>query len=373
MPSWRDERDEGARGSEGGETRSPPPGPPTLGVDAGWRPALGLWAGPDLDGGVEEAEDAGHRGVRGEGEVGAGHLVVAGRQPPGAEIDGHPGRSRWASLGEHPHHLATGEEPVDQADIVGIGRRRPPEEMTAGGVLRLERVEEEGDPPEPVLLRVPVAAEVRPVALSRPGEVGQQPAVGGAADPVPAVEELHQSVPVGPLPHHEDRRERGDLDLEVGLGRRDPHGVPINGGLGRHASSSGRNGCIHRSSESVPYARNAAAVASLSSAPRKNTTLPSAKRHQCCMVMAADLPVAMTRKAQRTGTITSVSFEVNDSGVNSVISMEDAISLKKRATSSLPRWLPYHGADVLAASGAQSTSSATSARTASTSARPTAS
>src|SRR2546426_8367017 len=98
----------------------------------GWTPAgvplLGLWAGPDLDGGVEEAEDAGHRGVRGEGEVGAGHLVVAGRQPPGAEIDGRPGRSRWASLGEHPHHLATGEEPVDQADIVGVGRRRPPEE-----------------------------------------------------------------------------------------------------------------------------------------------------------------------------------------------------------------------------------------------------
>ena len=39
---------------------------------------------------------------------------------------------------------------------------------------------------------------------------------------------------------------------------------------------------------------NAAADCSVSSEPRKNTILPSAKRHQCCMFIAARLPVAFT-------------------------------------------------------------------------------
>jgi hypothetical protein len=67
---------------------------------------------------------------------------------------------------------------------------------------------------------------------------------------------------------------------------------------------------------------------------------------------------------------TSVSLDVKETGVNSVTSMFDPIYLKNRGTSLLPRWLPNHGTDVLAASAAQSTSSATSASTASRSPRP---
>src|SRR4029077_10785021 len=39
---------------------------------------------------------------------------------------------------------------------------------------------------------------------------------------------------------------------------------------------------------------NAFADCSVSSEPRKNTILPSAKRHQCCMYMHAELPVVRT-------------------------------------------------------------------------------
>ena len=41
-----------------------------------------------------------------------------------------------------------------------------------------------------------------------------------------------------------------------------------------------------------PDYENAVADCSVSSEPRKNTIFPSAKRHQCCMCIAARLPVA---------------------------------------------------------------------------------
>ncbi len=43
-----------------------------------------------------------------------------------------------------------------------------------------------------------------------------------------------------------------------------------------------------------PGYEKAAADCSVSSEPRKNTIFPSAKRHQCCMYIAAVLPVACT-------------------------------------------------------------------------------
>src|SRR5689334_16101106 len=113
----------------------------------------------------------------------------------------------------------------------------------------------------------------------------------------------------------------------------------------------------------------AAADCSLSSEPRKYVIFPSAKRNQCCMCIAARLPVALTVYSHHTATITSVSFAVNDSGENPEISTFDAISLKNCGTSDLPRNDPYHGTDVLAASAAQSTSSLSSASTASMSPR----
>ena len=57
------------------------------------------------------------------------------------------------------------------------------------------------------------------------------------------------------------------------------------------------------------------------------------------------MPVAFTVYAQRTATTTSVSLDANDSGVNSVTSTFDPISLKNRGTSPLPRKLPYQGTD----------------------------
>src|SRR5947209_8846726 len=108
---------------------------------------------------------------------------------------------------------------------------------------------------------------------------------------------------------------------------------------------------------------NAAADCSESSEPRKNTILPSAKRHQCCMYIDAVLPVALTVNVQCTVATTSVSFDVNEAMSNSVTSTFAPISLKKRGTSPFPRKLPHHGAPVPAASAAQSTSSATSKRT----------
>ena len=48
------------------------------------------------------------------------------------------------------------------------------------------------------------------------------------------------------------------------------------------------------------HAVKASADCAVSSEPRKNTILPSAKRHQCCMYIDAVLPVALTVKVQWT-------------------------------------------------------------------------
>jgi hypothetical protein len=56
-----------------------------------------------------------------------------------------------------------------------------------------------------------------------------------------------------------------------------------------------------------------AAVAPLSSAVRAKTTLPQAKRHQCCMCSEAPFAVARTVKAQRRATIASVSLAATPS------------------------------------------------------------
>ena len=115
---------------------------------------------------------------------------------------------------------------------------------------------------------------------------------------------------------------------------------------------------------------NAAADCAVSSEPRKKQICEPANRHQCCMYIDADFPVAFTVNVQWTVATTSVSFAVSDTTSNSVTSTLEPISLKNRGTSLLPRKLPHQGTAEPAASAAQSTSSASSARTASTSPRP---
>ena len=67
---------------------------------------------------------------------------------------------------------------------------------------------------------------------------------------------------------------------------------------------------------------------------------------------------------------TSVSLAVKPMRSNSLTSTCSPIASKNFGTSSRPRYAPYHGTDELAASAAQSTSSASSARTPSTSPCP---
>ena len=91
------------------------------------------------------------------------------------------------------------------------------------------------------------------------------------------------------------------------------------------------------------------------------------------MSIAVDFPVAGAVAAQRVTTMTSVSFDVNDSGVNSVICRVPPSALKKEGTSARPRWMPCQGAMSLSGQDAQSTSSVSWSRMYSMSPRPNAS
>jgi hypothetical protein len=116
-----------------------------------------------------------------------------------------------------------------------------------------------------------------------------------------------------------------------------------------------------------------ALVVLVSSLPRKYVALPSRMRQWWCMVMDASRAVLADRMVQSTSRCTSSWPAAKLCGVNAPISMLLARSLKKLATPSRPARGPYHGAVLLAASAAQSTSSLTRSRIAATSPRPTAS
>jgi hypothetical protein len=91
------------------------------------------------------------------------------------------------------------------------------------------------------------------------------------------------------------------------------------------------------------------------------------------MVIDACRPEDSDRNVHQTSRWTSSCEAAKPCGVNSAISMLSARSRKKLATPVLPVRCPYHGAAWLAASAAQSTSSQTRSRMASTSPRPMAS
>src|SRR5215472_17167011 len=89
------------------------------------------------------------------------------------------------------------------------------------------------------------------------------------------------------------------------------------------------------------------------------------------MFISTFLPVAETVNAYRMNTMTSPSsLPAKASGVNSVTGPVLPTPAKKSATSSLPCLGPYHGADSIAASVDQSTSSVTRSRMAWTSPLP---
>src|ERR1700733_10947914 len=89
------------------------------------------------------------------------------------------------------------------------------------------------------------------------------------------------------------------------------------------------------------------------------------------MFIATCLPVAVTVKAYRMNTMTSPSsLPAKASGVNSVTGPVLPMASRKLATSSFPCLGPYHGADGIAASVDQSTSSVTRSRIAWTSPLP---